>query len=151
MDITITVDITLGKRLQYVRERTFWIGWIARLIGLGLLALGIFVLNFDGFFLVLGVVYFFGPELLAVIGHFATRRFGKTYTYTLTESGIEATTAVSTTHLAWAAFKSIRQSHNSWRFGVSGISAIVLPKSDFTPEQAAEWQTFVTTAGLIKA
>jgi hypothetical protein len=37
MNIAITVEMTLGRRIRNARQQLFWVGWVFRLVGVGYL------------------------------------------------------------------------------------------------------------------
>jgi len=151
VNIQVTVELALQNRLRMVRHQGFRISWSGRLIGTAVLAVGLFDRTL-GFLLVpLGVLLILGPELLTVIAYLGGRKFGTTYTYTLTDSGLDVATQASSTHVEWAMFGSVDQSADYWRLQLTGSNVVTLPKSAFTPEQTAEWQAFLTTSGLVRA
>ena len=150
MNITISVEMTLAQRVRNTRQRLRWVGWLVRLVGAWLLVWGTTPL-YDVGLLFLGVLYLFGPELLGVLMQVRARRFGRTYTYTLTDDCITIRTAITNLECSWEAVKSIRQTASSWIVRVPAGGGFSLPKDLFTAEQVAEWQSFLAGRGLVRA
>jgi hypothetical protein len=149
MNITIAVEMTLAQRMRNTRHRMRWFGWLLRLFGAGCLVFGT-TPPYDIGLLVLGVVYLLGPELLGVLMQVRAKRYGRTYTYTLTEDRITVKTAISHLELSWEAVRSVRRNASSWIIRVPG-GGFSLPKDLFTAEQVAEWQSFLAGRGLVAA
>ena len=149
MNITVSVEMTLAQRLRNTRQRMRWVGWSVRLFGAGFLFFGT-TPPYNVGLLLLGVLYLLGPELLGVLMHVRAKRYGRTYTYTLTDDRITIETAISHLELSWEAVRSVRQNASSWIIRVPG-GGFSLPKDLFTAEQAVEWQSFLAGRALVRA
>ena len=150
MNITIAVEMTLAQRLRSTRHRMRWFGWVLRLVGAGFLLVGT-TPSYDVGLLVFGVVYLLGPELLGVLMQVRAKPFGRTYTYTLATDGITIRTALTNLALSWEAVRSVRQTSSSWIVRVPAGGGFTLPNNLFTPEQAADWQSFLAGRALARA
>jgi hypothetical protein len=149
MNIKISVEMTLRRRVRNTREQLRWFGWLVRLAGVGLLIWAT-TPPYDLGLLVLGIVYLLGPEVLGVLRQALGKRFGRVYTYTLDDDGIAIRTALSNLEFTWAAVKSIRQTATAWNVRLPGAGGFTLPRDGFTAEQADEFQAFLAGRGLVR-
>jgi hypothetical protein len=143
VNITIEVQITLARRLRNTRLQLRWFGWLLRLVGVGYLiwwATDIYLLNG----LLFGAFYLLAPELIGVGRHVLGRRFGRIYTYSLTDDGVGIRTAITNLEFSWPAVKSIRERGRSWQVRLPAGGGFTLPKEAFTPSQLADWRAFLT-------
>jgi hypothetical protein len=77
------------------------------------------------------------------------RKYGRLYTYTLTDEGIQVTTEISNLEFGWHAVRGVRERGSGWTVRLPGGASTTLPKDRFTPDQDAEWRQFVTGRQLI--
>ncbi|TCM43626.1 YcxB family protein [Kribbella sp. VKM Ac-2568] len=149
MNITIVVELTLGRRMRNVREQLHHAGLLVRLLGLAYVVWGL--LAYDLTLMLIGVLFLLGPELIALIRHRVWgRTFGRVYTYTLSDDHLQVATAITTLQIAWSAVRSIREDKNDWSLRVVAGRGMTLPKDQFSPEQDAEWRAFIADRGLVR-
>lgn len=149
MNIAVPVEMTLSRRLRNARLQMRWVGWAFRVAGAGYLFWGL--LGDDGALNVLGLLFLVYPEVLGVVRHLLARKYGKVYTYTLTDDGFRVVTAISDLRFSWSAVKSLREASGDWNFRFAGAGALSIPKAGFSAEQDAEWRAFIAAHGLVKA
>jgi len=148
MNIILAVEVTLRRRMRNSRAQMRWAGWLVRAAGVVFLLLGALA-SFDVALLVPGLLYLFGPELLGALRHARARRYGRVYTFTLTDENVTIRTAITNLEFTWDAVKSIRQTATTWDVRLPGGGFFVLPKEFFSPDQAAEWQAFLAGRGVV--
>lgn len=146
MNITVPVELTLGRRMRNARLQTHWVGWAIRVAGVGYLIWGL--LGEDAVLNVMGLVFVLFPEVIGVLRHLIARKYGPVYTYTLTDDGFRVVTAISDLQFSWSAVKSLREASGDWNFRFAGAGASSIPTAGFTPEQDAEWRKFVASREL---
>jgi hypothetical protein len=149
VNITIVVELTLGRRMRNAREQLRVSGPLIRLFGLAYFAWG--VLEYDLTMLVISVPFLLGPEFIALIRHRVWGRiFGRVNTYTLSAEHLQVATAITNLQIDWSAVRSIREDKNDWRLRVVAGGGMTLPKDHFSPEQDAEWRAFIADRGLVR-
>ncbi|MDX6250827.1 MAG: YcxB-like protein [Kribbellaceae bacterium] len=148
MNVVIVVENSLRRRLRNARQQRWVLGLVVR--GLGVLYLAFAFLARDLMFVALAVILFLLPEVIAVVAQLLARKYGPTYTYALTDDAIKVTTVVSHLEFVWDAVKSVRQTSNAWHVRVAGGVTITLPKDGFTPDQDAEWRSFLASRSLVR-
>ncbi|WP_432948150.1 YcxB family protein [Kribbella sp. CA-253562] len=148
MNIPLTVELTLGRRARNVRQQAHWIGWLFRTLGVGYFAWGLLARSVG--MTVVAVLFLLMPEVRAVLVQYVIgRKYGRTYTYTLSGDGVRIVTAISNLEFTWAGLKSLRETRSGWRFRFPGGGGFVIPKEVFTPAQAAEWRQFLADRQLV--
>lgn len=153
MNITMRIELTLGRRVRNMRVRMGWGAWLARALGVGYLAWGILSVGFgapDVALILIGLIFVAFPEVMGVILQLTARKFGPVYTYTLTDETLGVTTRVTNVEVKWESLKSLRESRTAWRLRFGGGIGMELPKDHFSPEQDAEWRAFASSRGLVR-
>jgi hypothetical protein len=148
MNIVVTVNATLGKRLRNARQWMSWVGWLIRLVGIGLILWG--VLAGDGVQVGLGIFVVY-PELIGLARHLVARRYGSTFTYTLRDEGIGVKSAISTAEISWAAIRSVRETGAEWVIRVPAGGVISFPKAKISVEDDATFRAFLANRALIRS
>jgi hypothetical protein len=148
MNITYPVELTLARRMHGMRNQLGWIGWLFRLAGVGF-AVGGIIDHFPPA-AILALVFLLYPEAVAVVVHLRAKKFGRVFTYTLTDEVIRVTNAVSSVEVSWDLAKPARESASDWYFPFTGGGGAWVPKGAFTPEQDAEWRAFLVGRGLVR-
>ncbi|MEV0794449.1 YcxB family protein [Kribbella sp. NPDC050459] len=142
MNITIAVTVTAASRMRNVRLVNRWIGWVTGLVGFAYLIWWLSdPWNLAG--LLFGIIFLVFPELLGLIRHALTRRYGRVFTYTLTDAGVRARSAVTSLEFDWNAVTSIREVRPGWVVRLPAGGGFVLPERAMTPDQITEWRAFL--------
>ncbi|ONI76564.1 hypothetical protein BWI15_04455 [Kribbella sp. ALI-6-A] len=148
MNIVLTVELTLARRAQNVRQQAHWIGWMFRTFGVVYLAWGLLARSVG--MTVVSVLFLLMPEVRAVLVQYVIgRKYGRTYTYTLSDDGVRVVTAISSLEYSWSALKSLKETGSGWNFRFPGGGGFTLPKAVFTAEQDAQWREFLTNRQLV--
>jgi hypothetical protein len=148
MNIAFAVELTLGRRMRNARQQMRRVGWLFRLVGVGYAVWAIQAR--DMVLLILALFLLLMPEVIAVLRHLRGKKYGRVYTYTLTDEVLRVTTAVSSLELVWDAVKTVRESSTSWNLRIAGGAGMTLPKDGFRPEQDLEWRAFLTARELVR-
>jgi hypothetical protein len=136
--------------MRDARVQFRWFGWLLRLAGVAYLFWWVTDTSYV-LWLFFAALFLFYPELMGVLRHVVSRRYGRVYTYTLTDAGVGIRTAITNLEFGWGAVKSIRQIRPGWVVRLPGGAGFVLPKDAMTPDQTAEWQAFLTARTLTTA
>ncbi|MGW6282377.1 YcxB family protein [Kribbella sp. NPDC055071] len=150
MDITISVEGTLRRRLRLARAQLRWVGWAFRGFGVLCLLLAALV-GPDATVVTVGILCLIYPEIVGVMRQVLAKKYGRVYTYTLTDSGVTVRTAISKLEFGWDALTSVRETATDWQLRLPGAGFLMLPKQSFTPEQAAQWRAFLVARGAVAA
>jgi hypothetical protein len=133
-----------------IRAWLGWRAWLVRAVGL-FLTLSVVATADDAGTMVLGVVegllFVTMPEWYAAVTWRMSRRLGRHYVNLIDDSGVTRRNEVNSSFLSWASFSRARRTHKYWILR-AGRSLIVLPASEFSPEEEVRFRGYLKAAGL---
>ncbi|QNE21789.1 YcxB family protein [Kribbella qitaiheensis] len=129
-----------------------WRAWIVRVVGL---LLAIWVVGTAGgagpmiVGLIEGLVLLSVPEWTAAISWWMSRRLGRRFVSLIAATGIARRTEVTSWFYSWESFSRACRTRRYWILG-AGRTLIVLPVSEFSPEDEVRFRTYLAAGGLLR-
>ncbi|MEV0289252.1 MULTISPECIES: YcxB family protein [unclassified Kribbella] len=127
MNISAVVEVNVWDRVRNSRRQSPGFTWFFRLLGVGYL---VWVIAFDlpVPYLLVAVVAGLTPELRGAVTHLRSRKYGRTYTYLVTDEGINIRTRLTNLDVAWEAITHCRETERHWVLRFPGGGLLHVPK-----------------------
>jgi hypothetical protein len=148
MNISAVVEVNVWDRMRNSRRQSPPLTWFFRLFGVGYL---VWVIAFDlpVPYSLVAVLAGLAPELRGAVMHLRSRKYGRTYSYVLSDEGINIRTRLTNLDVAWDGITHCRETPQHWIMRFPGGGLLHVPKHALTPMERQAVREVLAQHGLI--
>jgi hypothetical protein len=149
MNISAVVEVNVWDRMRNSRQQSPPLTWLFRLAGVGYL---VWVIGFDLPipYILVAVLAGLAPELRGAFMHLSSRKYGRTYSYVLSDEGINIRTRLTNLDVAWDGITHCRETARHWVMRFPGGGLLHVPKHALTPMDRQAVREVLAQHRLIK-
>jgi hypothetical protein len=150
MNISVTVEVDVWDRMRNSRRQSPPVTWFLRLFGVGYLVWGTLA-GPSITLILLGLLAGLAPESRGIVMHLSSRKYGRTYTYVLSDQGVNVRTRLTNLDVAWDGITRCRETAEHWILRFPGGGLLHVPKHALTPTDRQAVREVLAHHRLIKA